>query len=163
MDEPGYFVADHGFNPKFLFQFTAERVAGLLPFLNLAAREFPFKWHDLVTGTLAGKNLVTLEDESCDDAFDAMRDGFSSYSWPLAKFCDGLQQLAARYPRSWLCFELCLFQALADELSAIFDELAIFETESGREMTVNVEFSGHLPVREDRDAISDLVSTEHAR
>ena len=59
-------VADRSFDPKLFFEFAAKRVARLLAFLYLTAREFPLEWHGLVTRSLTHQNPVFVEDD-CGD------------------------------------------------------------------------------------------------
>ena len=62
------FVADGGQNPKFLFQFPAQSIAGLFAFFDFSAGKLPLQRHGLVPRALAHQQLPVFHDEACDYA-----------------------------------------------------------------------------------------------
>src|SRR5581483_10458855 len=63
MLDAGDLVSDIGIDPKFLFEFTAERLARLFAFFYFSAGKLPFEWHGLVTGALAHQNASPANDQ----------------------------------------------------------------------------------------------------
>ena len=64
----GQFVANVGPDSEFFFQFPAQRIPRLFPFLNFSARELPLQGHSLMARTLAHEQLVFLQNQGRDDA-----------------------------------------------------------------------------------------------
>ena len=122
------FIADGGLDSEFLFEFAAQGVTRLFALFDLAAGELPFERHDLVTGALASKNLVTVQDKGSD--------------YPLHGHF--------RTVGSVLCDRLT-FQTFADNLGAMFDEIAVLGAKRCREVTVDIELADNRFAHKYRD------------
>src|ERR1700690_2844034 len=80
-----HFIADGRLDTELFLQFPPQGIAGLFPFLDLAAREFPFERHYLMARPLACEDTAIVHNKSSDyPLHEYSKNRGIGYLWPVS-------------------------------------------------------------------------------